>query len=87
MNDLLLELAAMAKRFCEIYQDSDSGLCGIGCSLDGPYVQLVEEAFKRAFQEYMTKELPRLQSREIFTVQDGVRFLALERKEVPCDEE
>ena len=38
MNDLLLELAAMAKRFSEIYEDSDSGLCGIGWSLDGPYV-------------------------------------------------
>ena len=80
MNDLLLELAAMAKRFSEIYEDSDSGLCGIGWSLDGPYVQLSEGVFKRAFQEYMTEELPRLHSREIFTVQDGVRFLALERE-------
>lgn len=80
MNDLLLELAAMAKRFSEIYEDSDSGLCGIGWSLDGTYVQLTEGVFKRAFQEYMTKELPRLHSREIFTVQDGVRFLALEQE-------
>lgn len=78
MNDMLEELAAMAKRFSEIYDDSDSGLCGIGWSLDGPRVQPTEEAFKREFQEYMTKELPELQHREIFTVQDGVRFLALE---------
>lgn len=87
MNDLLLELAAMAKRFCEIWNDHDSGLCGIGWSLDGPYVQLTESVFKREFQEYMTKELPGHQSREIFTVQYGVQFLALERKEVPCDKE
>ena len=80
MNDTLKELAAMAKRFCEIYYDSDSGLCGIGWSLDGPYVQLTEEAFKREFQEYMTKERPETQNREIFTIMDGVRFLALERE-------
>ena len=80
MNDLLLELAAMAKRFYEIYEDSDSGLCGIGWSLDGPYVQLTESVFKREFQEYMTKERQGFWNREIFTVQDGVLFLALERE-------
>lgn len=78
MNDLLLELAAMAKRFSEIYEDSDSGLCGIGWSLDGPYVQLTESVFKREFQEYMTKERPVTQNREIFTIMDGVRFFSLE---------
>lgn len=87
MNDLLLELAAMAKRFCEIWNDHDSGLCAIGWSLDGPYVQLTEEAFKREFQEFSVKDLSDSLNQEIFTVQDGVRFLALERKEVPCDEE
>lgn len=87
MNDLLLELAAMAKRFCEIWNNHDSGLCAIGWSLDGPYVQLTEEAFKREFQEFSVKDLSDSLNQEIFTVQDGVRFLALERKEVPCDEE
>ena len=78
MNDTMKELAAMAKRFSEIYEDSDSGLCGIGWSLDGPYVQLTEEAFKREFQEYMTKERPVTQNREIFTIMDGVRFFSME---------
>lgn len=80
MNDLLLELAAMAKRFSEIYEDSDSGLCGIGWSFDGPYVHLTESVFKREFQEHMTKERPVTQNREIFTIMDGVRFFSLERE-------
>ena len=80
MNDMLEELAAMAKRFCEIYQDSDSGLCGIGWSLDGPCVHLLEKAFKREFQEFSVKDRPGYLNQEIFTVQDGVRFLALKRE-------
>ena len=80
MNDTMKELAAMAKRFCEIWNDHDSGLCGIGWSLDGPYVQLTKEAFKREFQEYMTKERPVTQNREIFTIMDGVRFFYLEQE-------
>ena len=80
MNDTLKELAAMAKRFCEIYYDSDSGLCGIGWSLDGPYVQLTEKAFKRDFQEFSVKDRTGYLDQEIFTVQDGVRFIALEPK-------
>lgn len=79
MNDTMKELAAMAKRFCEIWNDHDSGLCGIGWSLDGPYVQLTESVFKREFQEYMTKERPVTQNREIFTIMDGVRFFSLEQ--------
>lgn len=78
MNDTMKELAAMAKRFCEIWNDHDSGLCGIGWSLDGPYVQLTESVFKREFQEYMTKERLVTQNREIFTIMDGVRFFSLE---------
>lgn len=80
MNDTMKELAAMAKRFCEIWNDHDSGLCGIGWSLDGPYVQLTESVFKREFQEYMTKERPVTQNREIFTIMDGVRFFSLEQE-------
>ena len=80
MNDTMKELADMAKRFCEIWNDHDSGLCGIGWSLDGPYVQLTESVFKREFQEYMTKERPVTQNREIFTIMDGVRFFSLEQE-------
>lgn len=80
MNDTMKELAAMAKRFCEIWNDHDSGLCGIGWSLDGPYVQLTESVFKREFQEHMTKERPVTQNREIFTIMDGVRFFSLEQE-------
>lgn len=80
MNDTMKELAAMAKRFCEIWNDHDSGLCGIGWSLDGPYVQLTESVFKREFQEYMTKERPVTQNRENFTIMDGVRFFSLEQE-------
>lgn len=80
MNDLLLELAAMAKRFSEIYEDSDSGLCAIRHGLNGPYVQLDSEAFKREFRSYSVREREEDEYRNLYAYQNGVMFIALERK-------
>lgn len=85
MNDLLLELAAMAKRFSEIYEDSDFGLCAIRHGIDGPYVQLTEDAFKREFHSYSVREREEDEYRNLYAYQNGVMFITLERKskEVP----
>lgn len=57
MNELLQELAAMAKRFTELYDDIGLGLCCIGCrGISQPYVQLNAQKFRKTFSAFESDE-------------------------------
>lgn len=80
-DNYMHELAAMSKRFGDLYEIEEVGLCGIGTDSDGPYVQLSDRSFRKLFNQYDRNFSIHIKSPMLVAYLDGVKFIAIERSE------